>query len=148
MPSVLMLQSTRKRRKMESNNHENLYQSPHTNVLQPQIHNDQNHIITHLVILFISVESGSLHFPTLCIGTFPLFRMVNTRRHSREYFSLRLCLLLPLSHYYRLCWHSPHIWPSGKRGKRERESKCTLNPVHINRWSLIITICWDYVNVI
>lgn len=124
-----------------SDNHEHLFPSHPYKMLNTAIHNDQNHIIAHLVILFISLcgcSAGISH---------PLHRnaIVSTRNPVARTFFLPFafvhCILL-VCHYYRLCWHSNarrYMWIV------DGELKCTLNRVYINRSrSLIIAIYRDY----
>lgn len=62
----LQQKNEQKEQKKNPNNHEHLFPSPHTNVEQPHnTHNDHNHIITHLVILFISTKQSRAPSPPL-----------------------------------------------------------------------------------
>lgn len=86
------------------------------------IHNDRNHIITHLVILFISTELRRHRRRCFAFVSHPLstgvcycFAMVKCMctiaavpfvHLVKMIFPAFAVMFLPLSHYYRLCWHS------------------------------------------
>lgn len=125
----------------KSDNHENLYPSPHTKSFNTTQHNDQNHIITHLVILFIS-QWFSKRFPPSASERycFPTHNPVAGTFFLPFSFCISLLSLLSL-----VCWHSNAHRPFYNAHKIEENRTWNVHK-SFDHWLLPFT--WDYVNVI